>query len=88
MLDDILEFVLEIVIEGMFEATSSSRVPTVVRFLLGAVLGIFYLGLFGLLFAVGVKSGSGLLIVIDLVLFVGLGVIIYRKSKAHQKHTE
>lgn len=57
-MSDLLEIVLEIVLEGALHGASSPRVPLVVRLLLAAVLAGLWLGLSGLLFYVGMQSGS------------------------------
>ena len=70
MVDDLIELVLELVLDGMIEAAGSKRVPMPIRIALAAILAVLVLGLFGLLLWVGIGSGSVLLIVIDVVLLI------------------
>jgi len=70
MLDDIIELILEIVLDGMVEIAGSKKVPLPIRIALGAVLALLVLGLFGLLLYSGIQSGSVILIVISVLLMV------------------
>ena len=50
MLDDLLEWVLGVILEGASEAAGSQRFPMPVRVLLAGILLVFYFGIAGLLF--------------------------------------
>lgn len=85
MLDDILEFVLELVLEGAVELTASRKVPIPIRILLGVVLLVVFLGTFGLLLFIGIDSGSGLIIAIAILLFVSFLFLLFGKIRTYKK---
>lgn len=81
MLDDIIEFLLELVLDGVMEAAGSKRVPMPIRIaLLGVIAGIM-LGVVGLLLWVGISSGSVLMIAIAVGLLIFFAVGGYFKIK-------
>lgn len=89
ILELILELILEIVLEGAVGVVSSKKVPMIIRVLLAVVLLAFFVGIFGLLFWVGIKNNSLLLIGITAFLTIGLATMVYRKTKCYiKKHTE
>ena len=81
MLDDIIEIILELILDGMIEATGSKKVPMPIRIGLGILLAAIIIGVCGLLLYVGIASGSILLIIISVVLLVAATVWIYSKVK-------
>ena len=64
MLDDLLEWVLGVILEGASEAAGSQRFPMPVRVLLAGILLVFYFGIAGLLFGVGIVSESTGLVIL------------------------
>ena len=84
MLDDIIEVVLELILDGMVEAAGSKKVPMPMRIALAAVLGLLALALFGLLFWVGIGIGSVLLIVLDVVLLAACVAWVCFKVKKYK----
>ena len=84
MLDDIIEVVLELILDGMVEAAESKKVPMPVRIVLAAVLGLLALALFGLLFWVGISSGSALLTVLAVVLLAAFIAGVCFKVKKYK----
>ena len=69
-MDGLLEFLLDIIVDGAMGAVDSPRGPLWARILLGAVLLAFFLGLSGLLMAAGFSTGSWGLVALG-VLFLG-----------------
>ena len=69
-MDDFLDLLLDIIVDGAMGAVDSPRVPLWVRILLGAVLLAFFLGISGLLMAAGISRGSWGLVALG-VLFLG-----------------
>ena len=84
MLDDIIEVVLELILDGMVETASSKKVPMPIRIALAAILGLLVLALFGLLLWVGISSGSVLLIVLSVVLLAACIAWVCFKVKKHK----
>ena len=84
MLDDIIEVVLELILDGMVETASSKKVPMPIRIALATILGLLVLALFGLLLWVGIGSGSALLIVLDVVLLAACIALVFFKVKKHK----
>ena len=84
MLDDIVEVVLELILDGMVEAANSKKAPMPIRIALAAILGLLVLALFGLLLWVGISSGSVLLIVLAVVLLAACIAWVCFKVKKHK----
>ena len=85
MLDDIIEILLELVLDGAMEAVDSPKVPMPLRiFLGGLVLGVA-LSLVGLIAWVGISSGSILIMLIAAALLVGVTILVVRKVKKFKK---
>ena len=84
MLDDIIEVVLELILDGMVETASSKKVSMPIRIALAAILGLLVLALFGLLLWVGIGSGSALLIVLDVVLLAACIAWVCFKVKKYK----
>ena len=70
MLDDVIEIVLELILDGMIEAIGSKKVPMPIRIGLVVLLAAIVVGVCGLLLYVGISSGSLLLIIISIVLLL------------------
>ena len=51
---EIIEFIFEIILELICEASKSSRVPKPVRLILAAVIILFYIAVIAVIFLVGV----------------------------------
>ena len=84
MLDDIIEVVLELILDGMVEAANSKKAPMPIRIVLAAILGLLVLALFGLLLWVGISSGSVLLIVLSVVLLAACIAWVCFKVKKYK----
>lgn len=82
MLDDIIEMILDLILDGMVEAAGSKKVPMPIRIALGAILSLVVLALFALLLYVGIRSGSVVLIVIAVILLVAVVIGVALKVKA------
>ena len=72
---------MEIVLEGALHGASSPRVPLVVRLLLAAVLAGLWLGLSGLLFYVGMQSGSIPLMFLGGIIWACGGILLADKIR-------
>ena len=83
MLDDIIEIVLELILDGMIEAIGSNKVPMPIRIGLVVLLAAIVVGVCGLLLYVGISSGSLLLIIISVVLLVAAAIWVCSKVKRH-----
>lgn len=82
MLDDIIELILELILDGMAEAAGSKKVPMPIRITLGAILALLVLALFGLLLYVGINSDSVVLIVLSVILIAAAIIGAVFKIKA------
>lgn len=85
MLDDLLEWVLGVILEGASEAAGSQRFPMPVRVLLAGILLVFYFGIAGLLFGVGIVSESTGLVILGTTFFVGFAVLCAHKIRHRQQ---
>lgn len=86
MLDDIIEIILDIILEGMTEAAGSKKVPVPIRIALGAILAMFVIVLFVLFLIAGISNGSTVLIVLSIVLMAALVIWVAFKVGSFQKH--
>lgn len=76
----ILEFLLEILIDGAIEIVSQRKVPVWIRAVLAVLLTIFYVFLFGILTWIGIKNESFLIVMVTVILAVAILVMVVVKS--------
>ena len=69
-MDDLLDLLLDILVDGAIGAAEDRRVPLWVRILLTAVLLALFLGVSGLLIAAGIGTGRWGLIVLGVLFLV------------------
>ncbi len=69
-MDLLLEIIVEIILEGAMEASSSKKVPLPARIFLAVVLFGLYAFISGVLVVVGLQNDSPLIVVIGILLFV------------------
>ena len=86
MLDVLLVWVLGVILEGASEAAGSQRFPMPVRVLLAGILLVFYFGIAGLMFGVGIVSESTGLVILGTTFFVGFAVLCAHKIRHRRKH--
>ena len=84
-MDDFLELLLDILVDGAMDAAGSPRVPLWARILLGAVLLAFFLGLSGLLIAAGIGTGRWGLIVLGALFLTGTAGMAVHKLRQRRK---
>ena len=72
----IIELLLELVLEGMMEASKSDRLPQGLRYLLITLLSLFFVGIIGILFFIGRITIQDNIIVGLLFLLLGLSFLI------------
>lgn len=75
MLEFILDFVFDIILEGTIVIISEKKVPMPIRVIAGIIVALLYLGVSGLCFFVGVLSWGDREVVAAL-LFLVLGLFI------------
>ncbi len=81
-MDYIIEFIFEIILEGMTEGASSKRVPLVIRILLVWIFFVLYGGIVALIFWAAICNRSILLGLI------GIGVLLLFVAAAVKKIRE
>jgi len=81
-MDDLVDLLLEVLIDGMLHGATSKKVPMPLRILLGAVLIGLFGGLVALLFIIAVQTGSIALLLTAVV--VALSSLIWIGSKVRQ----
>lgn len=84
-MDDLLELVLEIILEGAATAADSKRVPLPVRILLAALVILFFGGIAGLLIWTGIGSGNGMLAVLGGLLLAWIAGAVLARVKRIRK---
>lgn len=90
-MDFVVELITEILLEGTVEVcvTKSKKVPIVLRFLAGLILGALYGGIFMALFYVGVSNDEPVVIVIALLLLiVSIGFFIKSYRAVRKKRSD
>lgn len=90
-MDFVVELIMEILLEGTVEVcvTKSKKVPIVLRFLAGLILGALYGGIFMALFYVGVSNDEPVVIVIALLLLiVSIGFFIKSYRAVRKKRSD
>lgn len=84
MIDDLMEFIFELLFEGMLEATKSKKVPRIIRYLLIFIIVSFFLAVIGLIIYIGIyflkKNLFISLLFILLALFFLIGGIVKFKK--------
>lgn len=80
-MDFLIELLLDIILEGSIEAVSEKRVPFPVRILLTIVLIVFFVGVFVLLFYLGVKYDLLFITIVTAILFVLFMLGMIKKIK-------
>lgn len=84
MLDDFIELILELILDGAIEAAGSKRVPMPVRILLAAMIMALVFSVCGLLIYIGVGTGNAGLKILGtaiVVVFIVLAIVKIRKYK-------
>ena len=85
-MDDFLELLLEIIVDGAMGAAEDRRVPLWVRILLGAVLLALFLGISGLLIAAGIGTGRwGLIVLGALFLACTAGMAVHKLRQRRKR---
>lgn len=72
----IIELLLELVLEGMMEASKRDRLPQGLRYLLITLLSLFFVGIIGILFFIGRITIEDNIIVGLFFLLLGLSFLI------------
>ena len=85
MLDDLLELVLELVVEGAIGAARSKGLPAPVRLALAGILLLLFLGMVGLVLWAGIGSGNGKLVLLGIVLAAGFAAWLVSRIRRLEK---
>ena len=85
-MDDLLDLLLDILVDGAIGAAEDRRVPLWVRILLTAVLLALFLGVSGLLIAAGIGTGRwGLIVLGVLFLVITAGMAAHKLRQRKKK---
>ena len=85
-MDDFLDLLLDMIVDGAMAAAGSPRVPLWVRILLGAVLLALFLGISGLLIAAGIGTGRwGLIVLGALFLACTAGMAVHKLRQRRKR---
>ena len=77
-MDLILEFLLDLLLEGSVGAISEKRVPLPIRILAAIILAVAYVGLIVFITYTAISDGSWYLLLVSLVLLVMGGFFTWR----------
>ena len=85
-MDDFLDLLLDMIVDGAMGAAGSPRVPLWARILLGAVLLALFLGISGLLIAAGIGTGRwGLIVLGALFLACTAGMAVHKLRQRRKR---
>ena len=84
-MDDLLELVMDVLLEGAAETAASPKAPLRVRIILILILGIGFFGVAGLIFWVGLDAEKWGLMLLGLALLTGGGAWIWYKYREYQR---
>lgn len=86
-MDSLIEFVLEIILEGTIAGAESKKVPLPIRILLFTFLIAIYGALVGIFVLLSVKTGSVWMWILTFLVFaLILGVTVYRIRKYRREN--
>lgn len=80
-----LDIILELILNGAFEAVGSKKVPIVFRIVLALILLTFIYGVCGLLIYVGIETSNIALAVMGILLLVVFTLLIISKVRNHKQ---
>lgn len=83
-MEAIIEFILELFVEGSIEAAQSSRVPAAVRYILAVILALFFIAVIGIIFLTGILAIRESILLGAFVLTLGVfmlvrGILMFRR---------
>ena len=84
MLDDIIEFMVDLVLEIIIAVWGEKNVPKPIKIVLGIVLLVLALGLCGIVIGMGIRDANIVPIVVGvglLVLFIGVAIYLVKKHR-------
>lgn len=87
MLDFLGEILLDLILDGSLEGAMNPKTPKPVRWLLGGILLLFYMGLFGMIAYIGLTTmktnlaGGIVMLGVAVVLAVLTVVWVYKKIR-------
>ena len=81
IMDMILEFLFEIIIDGSLELVTHKKVPLIIRIFAGILVLAVYGGLIGLCFFFGIQNSQPILIVIGIIILLLTFLAINKKVK-------
>lgn len=90
-MDLLFEAIFELILEGSFEASKSSKVPKPIRYFLIVLIALVYLLIIGFLFYMGITGLSknliaGIVLIAFGLLFLILTIIKFRKTYLKKKN--
>lgn len=80
-MDFIMEFLLEIILDGALESITEKKIPLLIRIFAALILLVFYLGFGGCLLYIGISEKNGLITGIAIFWFLLITYVIIRKCK-------
>ncbi len=84
MLDDIIEFIVDVVLEIIIAVGGEAEVPKPIKIVLGIVVLILAFGVCGIVIGIGIRDADIVPIAVGaglLVLFIGVAIYLVRKHR-------
>lgn len=84
MLDDIIEFMVDLVLEILIAVWGEKDVPKPIQIALGIILLVLAFGVCGIVIGIGIRDANMISIAVGaglLILFVGVAIYLVRKHR-------
>ena len=84
MLDDIIEFIVDLVLEIIIAVWGEKNVPKPIQIALGIILLALVFGVCGIVIGIGIRDANMIPIAVGaglLVLFIGVAIYLVRKHR-------
>ncbi len=85
MIELLLEFIFDLVLEGSFEVIGIKKVPVMIRVIISVVLVGFYLVVCGALIIAGIKYSAPIVSVVGGVILVGVAAVFIKEWRRMRK---
>ncbi len=84
-MEDIFEFILELVLEGSIEVSKSKKVPKYIRYPLIGIISLFFIAIIGLVFLAGILSLKeniffGIFLILAGLFLLIMSIVEFRKT--------
>lgn len=92
-MDILFEFLIELLLEGCFEASKCRKIPKWLRYIFIAIIVFFFLGIIGLIFFLGIillnkHLPVGIIIILLAIFMLIAGIIKFKQTYIETKRNQ